>query len=284
MPHSEKPRVVVVSGNDAEAECGALWFAAILLNRFGLRAQLIQASQLNARQLRSQLKQVFHSGSDQPLLVVYNGHGGLTGWGPWEKRRERVEYRMLADLTTRYRGPVQFINCACFALEMAYIFQRRKVPHKRVGVIAACEGSWMSMATLLLRQVAEAWQKGTAYTPGYMGETYFLPDRKSVDGGARIFLERGRIRGRWQAFGRILFRPTLGMLSLIWPLEHSTYFSRRWGASFDHLVTQHLQPVKPRVRVSLEDRAVAEMVRMLPRLLPRMQEILIGLHKFHPPR
>jgi hypothetical protein len=228
--------VVVISGDDADIEKKSRWFAETLQKEFALSVRCIGCATMNLQGLRAQLKSVFRSGNTSPLLVVYNGHGSPIGWAPWSNRpknrlnKMRMTYSEIARLARDYAGPLLFVNSACFAYKLGDAFQEQKLPVDRVGVIAACDSGRTTIGDILLNQVFDAWRAGHGYRAGYMGETYSIPSGTKplpVHFAVPVSLLT------W--FRHMVLRSVFSLWSVVHPMEHETFFSKRWGARIDHL-------------------------------------------------
>ncbi len=255
MTTERRPLMIVITGDEEHMADESRQFIEIIQDRFDLSVYGIDCRHTDPRQFRLELNRILGENATRPVLVVYNGHGGLESWAPWSagKFRHRFPYRALAALALRHPGQLLFLNSTCFAKELAEEFMRQEVPADRVGVIAACEAGWMSVGHLLLECVLRSWLAKKPYRPGYMGETYFVPDTKKKQGIRVVGIDRDCCV--LCNLGRLWY----GFRSLFHPLHHTTYFSKRWGAELDEQFFRCLKPAP-----SYEERGIALLMRYLP--------------------
>jgi hypothetical protein len=128
----------------------------------------------------------------QPLLIVYNGHGGTDGWyyAKWHGRKWlSFDYSLLASILKKRRGPTLVINDTCRASSLASLLDWGICSPKPVGLISATSPKGVAYGSLS-PDVLEKWRLRKSYDPkrrvrhgrvslerryGAMLDRYFFP-------------------------------------------------------------------------------------------------------------
>lgn len=239
MTALERPLVIIVSGDDEDNMGESRWFRDLLQECFIVSTELMACRSMGLRELKQNLRRILQVGGTRPLVIVYSGHGGTNGWAPWhESIFSRVTYEEIASLVKGYAGKILFLNSSCFAMRMAEEFERQGVSADRVGVIAACDSSWVTFGDLLLEHIARFWLLKKVYQSGYMGEAYQARDSR----GKTVYIRFSALSRSVPAWWRnTVIRRWYGLQALWRPIEHGTHFSYRWGAQLDSLILDRVK-------------------------------------------
>lgn len=99
---------------------------------------------------------------EEPLLLVYSGHGLPQGWVP--STNQIFPYPWLAGLIAQRRGPTLFINACCYPGAVFPVLEKGGISPMRVSVISAGPANKVTYDGMIVR-IALSWQKGKPYVP-----------------------------------------------------------------------------------------------------------------------
>lgn len=98
--------------------------------------RIIEKERLSKDEFANALRSSICDETEAPLLLVYVGHGVDEGWGI--DKKTLLGYESIAELLRYRRGPSLLVNMSCHAFSAAQVFEVKRVPEDRIGIIALC--------------------------------------------------------------------------------------------------------------------------------------------------
>ena len=206
--------------------------------------RLLDSGELARDEFKTALADALAAEPDEPLLLVYAGHGGRGIWslGPYS-----VRYDDLADLLLRRRGVTLFLNCCCNSGGFLKRLEEKGADPARYGFVASAPDPHVSYSGMLGRIIA-GWKRRETYVPmrgvfpaEYGGvifgwetivEETTEPDENGVP--RRIIRVRWKERSWW--WQRLGNRFMIAWRKRFPKIEPSDVFREfRWGAELDGL-------------------------------------------------
>lgn len=203
------------------------------------KIHLIEADEFTPKQLIEELEKIIKIlPPKEPLLLVYEGHGGKKGW--YYNKTTYLPYAWLADTLCNCLSPIIFINACCYSMSVKKFLQG-KIPEERISLITIALENRVGYDGLL-QVLMNIWGKSTYFEPlSKIHETYKVANLNGgVIGGTRAIWKH-RLSKFLNNF--LPYRP-ITPLYFINPIpgvpeeddEEKPFYSEgyRWGAKLDH--------------------------------------------------
>lgn len=159
------PRAILIAGGAKRFLDEALTFKNYL-DTAGIYTILLETAYLGVREftlkLADILEQYKHDAPDEPVLLIFTGHGGKNGWDLDET--EKFPYTTLIVLIKQNPMPLLIINTSCHSFSLAQLLEQPEISKERISLIATCDADEEGYQGLL-EDIADTWKKRTPYEP-----------------------------------------------------------------------------------------------------------------------
>lgn len=136
---------------------------------------VVRTAYLTFQEFQDKLVSAIDAARNEPLLIVFSGHGGRAGKGNgiksglkmrkkrsagWQLSSDRqvFSYYELACLLKDHPAPLYIVNECCFAFGIVRELRRAGISPKRCGVLAASAGNRYSYGGLI-KEILNHWRK-----------------------------------------------------------------------------------------------------------------------------
>lgn len=164
---------------------------------------------------------------DEPLLLIYAGHGNEEGWNVRDGEDD-VSYAWLVDTLARVPYPVLIVNDCCDSGSLVTFLQDRGVSEEQFGVIMSCAAGTDSYDGVLVELLPQIWRERDLFVPF----TYVSVNDE--------YYAWAPIRYR-NSNGELLVRPLMSLwqrcryeLAKARGQDACTVQANRWGAALDY--------------------------------------------------
>lgn len=157
-------RAIIIVGNSKRFLDEALFFKNFLEEVGIHNTPIIETSYLGIREFTLKLSDMLEEGMrttpHEPLLIVYTGHGGTTGWSLNDT--EIFPYTTLIVLIKSYPAPVIIINSCCHSFSLAPYLERSGINKENASLIAAGDGETYQG---IIEDIIDTWKQMLPYEP-----------------------------------------------------------------------------------------------------------------------
>ncbi len=132
-------RVILIAGDSKRFLPDTKRFYSYLTRYVGIlpkEIQKIRTAYLSEITLIKKMVTAVLEKTDEPLLIVFCGHGRKNGWVMDDSRV--FPYIALSHILLAGTRPIQLINDCCYAMSVTQKFKKFEVDKKRVSLIGAC--------------------------------------------------------------------------------------------------------------------------------------------------
>lgn len=221
------PRAAVVIGNAKRFHDEAIFFRNYLTEKVGLAQKdilFLLGGYLGGDAVINELKQFFdQTPCDDPVVVLYDGHGNTNGWHLDDA--EIVRNEELAALFGSYSWPLVIVNFCCHSFALADGLKNIAGAEQRVLLLSPCAAEEV-VCQGFVEKVCDAWRKKEAYTPPEILNENFkdLPDvtDEAANNGNTGFIVTGR-----RIIGKIL-DAVISCAAPVFRLEYKGEVNENW--------------------------------------------------------
>lgn len=167
-------RAVLIAGNEQRFLREITCFREMLLTKtYVTQATILRTAYDTPADFRRKLSAALRKTHQEPLLLVFSGHGCSFGWGL--SGNLLFDYSQLIPmLLDRYPAPFLLLNDCCYAAGVTECLDRSAVAVTSAGVIAACRRGETTEGGLLWRITLD-WGRMTAFDPDRYTVEYVEP-------------------------------------------------------------------------------------------------------------
>ena len=153
---------IIIAGNSVGFYEEAKKFRSFLKRNCGISASIVRTAYLTVGKLRARLQKLFLEHENEPLLLLYAGHGLKNGWAMCDE--QTFPYEELAALFALRKYPSVFVNDCCFAGVAYAVFKEFGLKFSSLEILAAVDKSHECFAGLL-DSLQESWAASKNYEP-----------------------------------------------------------------------------------------------------------------------
>lgn len=186
-------QAMLIAGNSKRRFDEAVLFKNFLEERVGIvNIRLIFAAYTETEQIEKELKDFL--AIDEPAVLLYDGHGGRTGWCLDDARY--LKYKTLTAIVKQRTQPLVVINSCCHSFSLVSYLETSQVSEQAVSIIASSSAEDVSYQGIV-KAVIEAWNEQKPYQPPLETPVADSDKHTAQPKLSRFYVFCGRARRYW---------------------------------------------------------------------------------------